>query len=130
MLYYDTIIEQFSILHKKRLQELGLKTVCSEKILPEVNVPFTPQIITPAKANDFMGLKEKDFCDSEVIIANISSASQFKPAYDHFYFHNKILDQYPNLYRECSSKNFDYYGITDKTSCGQGCGSTSVQAKF
>uniref|UniRef100_U9UXI2 Uncharacterized protein n=1 Tax=Rhizophagus irregularis (strain DAOM 181602 / DAOM 197198 / MUCL 43194) TaxID=747089 RepID=U9UXI2_RHIID len=25
MLYYDTIIEQFSILHKKRLQELGLK---------------------------------------------------------------------------------------------------------
>ncbi|RIA98239.1 hypothetical protein C1645_812956 [Glomus cerebriforme] len=31
---------------------------------------------------------------------------------------NKILDQYPNLYRECSSENFNYYGITDETSCG------------
>ncbi len=27
------------------------------------------------------------------------------------------LDQYSTLYREFSSKNFDYYGITDKTSC-------------
>ncbi|CAB4475902.1 unnamed protein product [Rhizophagus irregularis] len=34
----------------------------------------------------------------------------------HSYFRNKILDQYRNLYRECSSKNFDYYGITDETS--------------
>ena len=31
---------------------------------------------------------------------------------------NKILDQYPNLYRECSSEIFDYYVITDETSCG------------
>ncbi|CAB5393736.1 unnamed protein product [Rhizophagus irregularis] len=31
---------------------------------------------------------------------------------------SEILDQYPNLYRECSSENFDYYGITDETSCG------------
>jgi hypothetical protein len=42
---------------------------------------------------------------------------QSKPAYDHSYFHNKILDQYPNLYRECSSENFNYYGITDETIC-------------
>ncbi|PKY37930.1 hypothetical protein RhiirA4_450851 [Rhizophagus irregularis] len=28
-----------------------------------------------------------------------------------------IIDQYPTLYREFSSKNFDYYGITDETSC-------------
>src|SRR3954451_23175516 len=41
-----------------------------------------------------------------------------QPIYDHAYFHNKILDQYPNLYRECSSENFDYYGITDEISCG------------
>ena len=34
------------------------------------------------------------------------------------YFCSKTLDQYPNLYRECSSENFDYYGITDETSCG------------
>ncbi|PKC00881.1 hypothetical protein RhiirA5_457914 [Rhizophagus irregularis] len=29
----------------------------------------------------------------------------------------EILDQYPNLYRECSIENFDYYGITDETTC-------------
>ena len=41
-----------------------------------------------------------------------------KPTYDRAYFHNKILDQYPNLCREYSSEDFDYYGITDKTLCG------------
>ena len=40
------------------------------------------------------------------------------PVHDRTYFRNKILDQYPNLYRECSCENFDYYGITDETSCG------------
>ncbi|PKK45387.1 hypothetical protein RhiirC2_803938 [Rhizophagus irregularis] len=28
-----------------------------------------------------------------------------------------ILDQYPDLYRECTCENFDYYGITDEASC-------------
>ncbi|CAB4483799.1 unnamed protein product [Rhizophagus irregularis] len=37
--------------------------------------------------------------------------------YDHTDFCNKTLDQYPNLYKEYSSENFDYYGITDKTLC-------------
>ena len=50
-------------------------------------------------------------------LASVSSASQSKPTYDHTYFRNKTLDQYPNLYREFSSENFDYYGITDETSC-------------
>ena len=27
-----------------------------------------------------------------------------------------MLNQYPTLYREFSSENFDYYGITDETS--------------
>ncbi|PKK55541.1 hypothetical protein RhiirC2_858971 [Rhizophagus irregularis] len=50
---------------------------------------------------------------------NVSKAqAQSKPTYNRTYFRNKILDQYPNLYRECSSENFDYYGITDETSCG------------
>jgi hypothetical protein len=42
------------------------------------------------------------------------------PTYDQSYFRNKILDQYPNLYREGSSENFDYYGITDETLCPPG----------
>ena len=48
----------------------------------------------------------------------LQAASQSNPTYDCTYFHNKILDQYPSLYREGSSENFDYYGITDETSCG------------
>jgi hypothetical protein len=57
-----------------------------------------------------------EMISSDMSQASVSSASQSKPAYDHSYFRNKILDQYPNLYRECSSENFDYYGITDETS--------------
>ena len=85
------------------------------KKLPEVNAPSTPQI-TPAKAddNDLTDLKEEDFCGGEVLIANVLSASQ---SYDRSYFRNKTLDQYHNLYREYSSEDIDYYGITDKTLC-------------
>ncbi|CAG8619478.1 610_t:CDS:2 [Gigaspora rosea] len=43
--------------------------------------------------------------------------SQSKPTYDRSYFCNKTLGQYPTLYREFSSEKFDYYGITDETSC-------------
>ncbi|CAB4411356.1 unnamed protein product [Rhizophagus irregularis] len=53
----------------------------------------------------------------DMSLVNVPFTSQSKPTYDHFYFRNKILDQYPNLYRECNSENFDYYGITDETSC-------------
>ena len=49
--------------------------------------------------------------------ANILSSPQSNPTYDRTYFRNKTLDQYPNLYREYSSEDFDYYGITDKTLC-------------
>jgi hypothetical protein len=82
------------------------------KKLPEVNAPSTPQI-TPAKAddNDLTDLKEEDFCGGEVLIANVSQS------YDRSYFRNKTLDEYPNLYREFSSENFDYYGITNEKLC-------------
>ncbi|CAG8812064.1 16007_t:CDS:1, partial [Gigaspora rosea] len=45
----------------------------------------------------------------------ISTSS--KPTYDRSYFHNKTLDQYPNLYREGSDGNDDNYGITDESLC-------------
>ena len=54
---------------------------------------------------------------SDIISSITPQASGTNPTYDHSYFRNKILDQYSNLYRECSIKNFDYYGITDKTIC-------------
>ena len=47
-------------------------------------------------------------------ILSASSSSQSNPTYDRSYFRNKTLGQYPNLYREFSSENFDYYGITNE----------------
>ncbi|EXX56168.1 hypothetical protein RirG_218690 [Rhizophagus irregularis DAOM 197198w] len=51
---------------------------------------------------------------------NVSTTSRSpipRTTYDQSYFRNKTLGQYSNLYKEFSSENFDYYGITDKTSC-------------
>ena len=57
------------------------KMTCPKKILPEINAPSTPQI-TSAKVddNDLTDLKEEDFCSGEVVIASVSSASQFMTA--------------------------------------------------
>ncbi|CAJ0862834.1 8735_t:CDS:2 [Entrophospora sp. SA101] len=37
--------------------------------------------------------------------------------HDRAYFRNKTLEQYSNFYREFSSENADYYGITAETLC-------------
>ena len=50
--------------------------------------------------------------DTKVKMISLISQSN-SPTYDHTYFCNKILDQYPTLYREFSSENFNYYGITE-----------------
>ncbi len=64
------------------------------------------------QTNAFIPLK------AEVSIsANVLSGSHSNPTYDRAYFRNKTLDQYPTLYREFSSENFDYYGVTDETLC-------------
>ncbi|CAG8619235.1 8809_t:CDS:2 [Cetraspora pellucida] len=42
---------------------------------------------------------------------------QINPTHDRTYFCNKTLKQYPNLYRDGSSENEDYYGITDESLC-------------
>ncbi|POG73798.1 hypothetical protein GLOIN_2v1582864 [Rhizophagus irregularis DAOM 181602=DAOM 197198] len=57
----------------------------------------------------------KKFDTKVEVIPPISQPNS--PTYDRTYFRNKALDQYPNLYREFSSEKFDYYGITDETSC-------------
>ncbi|CAG8657986.1 2710_t:CDS:2 [Gigaspora rosea] len=36
---------------------------------------------------------------------------------DHVHFCNKILEQYPNLYKDGNGENVDYYGIADDTLC-------------
>ena len=91
---------------------LSMGRITSEKI---VNASQTIPAEVPAFSQPNAS---PELISSDMFQASVSSASQSKPAYDHSYFRNKILDQYPNLYRECSSENFDYYGITDETSCG------------
>jgi hypothetical protein len=78
----------------------------------------------PAESNKSGSKKSPDVGKSTPPTSQTSKTNQTnvrvqsKPTYDRAYFRNKILDQYPNLFRECSSENFDYYGITDETSCG------------
>ena len=54
---------------------------------------------------------------AETISSVTPQTSRTSLTYDRAYFRDKALDQYPNLYREFSSENFNYYGITDETSC-------------
>ncbi|RIA95139.1 hypothetical protein C1645_734294 [Glomus cerebriforme] len=49
---------------------------------------------------------------SEMISLVTSQISRANLTYNHAYFRNKTLDQYPNLYREFSSEDFDYFGLS------------------
>ncbi|POG72612.1 uncharacterized protein OCT59_003166 [Rhizophagus irregularis] len=54
---------------------------------------------------------------AEMISSVTSQTSRTNSTFDCIYFRNKTLDQYSTLYREFSSENFDYYGITDEKLC-------------
>jgi hypothetical protein len=75
----------------------------------------TTKITNGNQTSAFIPLNAKINTSANVLSASFSGQSN--PSYDRTYFRNKTLDQYPNLYREFSSENFNYYGITDKTSC-------------
>src|SRR5437764_14565638 len=94
---WKSCLQKLVICDMSKISEM----TCPRKKLPEVNALSTSQI-----NNDLTDLKEEDFCGGKVLIANVLSASQ---SYDRSYFCNKTLDQYLTLYREFSSKNFDYY---------------------
>ena len=67
-----------------------------------------------------MPLKTTNGDASSKLKVNVSTTSRPpipRTTYDRSYFRNKTLGQYPTLYREFSSENFDYYGITDETLC-------------
>ena len=55
--------------------------------------------------------------EKEIKINAPPKANRTNPTYDRSYFRNKTLVQYPNLYREFSSENFNYYGITNEKLC-------------
>ncbi|CAG8632085.1 12198_t:CDS:2 [Ambispora gerdemannii] len=45
------------------------------------------------------------------------SEKQNNSTYTHDYFHNKLLEQYPDLYKEYNFENVDYYEINTKLLC-------------
>ncbi|CAH1768238.1 2527_t:CDS:2, partial [Entrophospora sp. SA101] len=51
----------------------------------------------------------------KLLETEVSASSN--PTRDRAYFRNKTLKQYPNLCREGSDENNDYYGITDESLC-------------
>jgi hypothetical protein len=104
------------------------ETLCPGKNLPKNIPPKTKndQISAPIpsthnsnSSSNSSGTKPARMISPATPQARVSPVSipRTNPTYDRSYFRNKTLDQYPNLYREFSSENFDYYGITDETSC-------------
>ncbi|RGB39846.1 hypothetical protein C1646_445593 [Rhizophagus diaphanus] len=86
-----------------------IKNVTSAERTPEV--PNTNHVSSVTIRDDQI--------NAPLISAEVSRPPipRTNPTYDWAYSRNKILDQYPNLYRECSSEDFDYYGINDETLC-------------
>jgi len=88
-----------------------IKNVTSAERTPDVP---NPNHVTSVTNRD-------DQINAPLISAGVTTSClpipRTNPTYDRTYFRNKTLDQYPNLYREYSSEDFDYYGITDKTLC-------------
>ncbi|CAG8551144.1 4278_t:CDS:2, partial [Cetraspora pellucida] len=88
------------------------------------NIPLTKKILK----KDIITENGKQLLETEMgipIKSHVSSknypeikvSASFNPTHNHAYFHNKILGQYPDIYREFSSEKFDYYRIIDKSLC-------------
>jgi len=80
----------------------------------------TSKTVSSGNDQSHVPLKTTNGDASSKLKVNVSTTSRPpipRTTYDRSYFRNKTLGQYPTLYREFSSENFDYYGITDETSC-------------
>ncbi|CAG8624494.1 13667_t:CDS:1 [Acaulospora colombiana] len=66
---------------------------------------------------DFKSLPETKVCIPSASESITEKALPEKQTHDRDYFRNKILGRYPDIYKEFSSKKFDYYGIIDKSLC-------------
>ncbi|CAH1768891.1 10109_t:CDS:2, partial [Entrophospora sp. SA101] len=73
--------------------------------------------VSDTKVNDNIPPIPKPINKKTSLVTQQSTLSISNPPHDHTYFYNKTLEQYPNLYREFSSENANYYGITDETLC-------------
>ncbi|CAG8657761.1 19432_t:CDS:2, partial [Racocetra fulgida] len=86
----------------------------TEQTLPETEVSVTsiPSILS-SQISSHSATSSGNSEDKMVEEVNAS----FNPTHTRAYFRNKILGQYPDIYREFSSEKFDYYGLIDKSLC-------------
>jgi hypothetical protein len=90
--------------------------ICSASDISRLNITQIQNIID--YVNNKIHVISKNCYDQSHVISTetispvTSQTSRINPTYDHTYFRSKTLNQYPTLYREFSSENFDYYGIT------------------
>ena len=81
----------------------------------EVSIPTAPIPLTHVSNSSGDSSSSKKLNAKVKVVPPIPQPETL--VHDRFYFRNKTLDQYPNLYREFSSEDFDYYGINDETLC-------------
>ncbi|GBC09717.1 hypothetical protein RclHR1_09060014 [Rhizophagus clarus] len=81
----------------------------------EVSIPTAPIPLTHVSNSSGDSSSSKKLDTKIEVVPPIPQPESL--VHDRSYFRNKTLDQYPALYREFSSEHFDYYGITDETSC-------------
>ncbi|RHZ60196.1 hypothetical protein Glove_357g43 [Diversispora epigaea] len=85
----------------------------TEQTLPETKVNSNSEFSDGGENDDedkFLGEKDKSLLKTKISIP-------FNLAYNHANFHNKITEQYSDLYWEGSDGNDDYYEITDESLC-------------
>ena len=81
----------------------------------EVSIPTAPIPLTHVSNSSGDSSSSKKLDTKVKVVPPIPQPETL--VHDRSYFRNKTLDQYPNLYREFSSEDFDYYGINDETLC-------------
>ncbi|CAG8656572.1 19151_t:CDS:1 [Cetraspora pellucida] len=81
---------------------------------PEVDVSISPVSIN-SKTKISVGSTSKT--GKKALSKKTLSEKQNNSAYTRGYFRSKLLEQYPDLYKECSSENVDYYGINAESLC-------------
>ena len=81
----------------------------------EVSIPTAPIPLTHVSNSSGDSSSSKKLDAKVKVVPPIPQPETL--VHDRSYFRNKTLDQYPNLYREFSSEDFDYFGITNEKIC-------------
>ncbi|CAG8521728.1 16476_t:CDS:2, partial [Gigaspora rosea] len=107
----QTIINYFSKNTNTDLPDGSIDNSSNKSLKTEVNIPAKSQVFDsePSQENNqYSKQLPKTFSEA---------AALSNPTRDHVYFCNKILEEYPNFYKDGNSENVNYYRIADDTLC-------------